>query len=105
MNQMCYEITQYKLLSGAEPEAYKGSVEMLNAMLPELPGFVQRDVYYRTETKHWVEVIIWESEAAAKKAEETLMAHPVCKQGFAFIDMETVTLEFYSKISGVSTNR
>ncbi|WP_080832303.1 hypothetical protein [Cohnella massiliensis] len=102
MNSNCYEITRYRLLPDADPEAYKASVEKLNAMLPTMPGFVQRDVYYQPETKTWVEVVAWANGPAAKKAEETLMANPEFQAGFALVDTGTLTLELYSRISGAS---
>ncbi len=102
MNRYCYEITEYKLQQGADPDAYLAAVEKLNEMLPGIQGFVMRDVFYREETQHWVEVIAWEDEVSARRAEEILMAHPVCKEGFALIDMDTVTLAHYELRSSVN---
>lgn len=105
MNSTCYEITQYRLLPEASHQDYVTAVEALNALLPDIPGFVRRDVYYQDHSKHWIEVIAWENEEFAKQAEKTLMSHPACKQGFALIDMSTVTLEHYSHQAGISTVR
>lgn len=102
MNRYCYEITEYKLRQGSDPDAYLAAVEKLNELLPGIEGFVKRDVFYREETQHWVEVIAWKDEASAKRAVETLMVHPVCKEGFAPIDMEAVTLAHYERKSSVN---
>ncbi|WP_438446554.1 hypothetical protein [Gorillibacterium sp. sgz5001074] len=99
IRELCYEITKYRLLSDSMKEAYLESVAELNELLASVEGFVKREVFFREEDGHWVEVIAWSGAEEARKAEEMLMAHPICKKGFACIDMATVTLEHYRKVS------
>ncbi|MFE5322356.1 hypothetical protein ACFQ88_27135 [Paenibacillus sp. NPDC056579] len=99
MNKTCTEITHYKLQSPADTELYLKAVDVLNRVLPQIKGFISRDVYYSSEAETWVEVIQWEDLPTAKDAEKTLMSMPECKEGFRLLNMETVSLHYYDKVS------
>ncbi|NQX59968.1 hypothetical protein [Paenibacillus qinlingensis] len=92
MKQKYYELILYKLLSNSDFEAYKASVDMLNAFLEEIPGFVKSNVFYQAEMKLWIELTVWDSKEAAKRSDEALMLHVASKQRFTCIEIEKMPL-------------
>lgn len=100
-NASCFEIVTYQLQPPAAKAQYLKSVEALNDILPQIEGFISRDVYYCADKGMWAEVIGWKDAQTAKQAMDAIMRTPVFQEGAKLLQMETVALAHYDKVSSL----
>ena len=85
----------YKLKKNVSEENFLLASEKCHQeVLSQQKGFISWDVLRNGET--WVDLVKWETEEDAKKAETAGANNPAAQAFYSFINMNTCTLKLYS---------
>ena len=93
------EIVTFKIKDGIEiPDFLKASAEMEEGFAKKQEGFLSR-TFARGEGNDWVDVIRWETTAAAEAASKAAMQSPDCAPMFGMIDEASVKMMHFEILS------
>lgn len=76
------EWAPFQLAAGVtEPTLLAASEVLQRDFLANQPGFLRRELI-RLSAEHWVDLVYWENEAAAKGVMDAVSSSPVCQSYF-----------------------
>ena len=86
------ELATFKLKSGVTEEQFNFANESLSGWARRQPGFVSRNLSYNKAEQTYIDVVYWESMAAAQAADEISMNSEECAPLFGMIEDDSVKL-------------
>jgi hypothetical protein len=93
------EIVTYKIKDGVTvPDFLKASAQLEEGFARKQEGFMGR-TFARSEGNEWVDVIRWQSMAAAEAASKAAMESPACGPMFGMIDEPSVKMMHFEVLS------
>ncbi|WP_440053813.1 hypothetical protein ACSLBF_13065 [Pseudoalteromonas sp. T1lg65] len=92
MTQNVVEIVKFKLKAGATEADLLQINKEFNNWLHEQPGLLYRSLAKTSQSDEYVDVIYWETEAAAKAVAEKFETQPDCQHFTQFIDSDSVSI-------------
>lgn len=99
-----FEIISLKFQDQVAFEEQQQVMLALNPVVSEFEGFKARDYFYSEENQYWIDFIVWDNLALAKKASEAIMSNTVATDIFALIDERSMLFSHYTRINGVNIN-
>lgn len=85
----------FKLKKGVSVEDFLlASEKCHNEVLSKQKGFISWEVLRNDDT--WVDLVKWETEQDAKKAETAGAGNPAAREFYSFINMNSCKLQLYS---------
>ena len=85
----------YKIAKGAYVQDYLVASEQVNnEILSKQKGFVSWKVFADGDT--WVDLVTWESEEDAKRAESAGATNPIALKYYSLIDMDSCQQVYYT---------
>ena len=86
------EVVTFKLLPGVTEDQFAEANESLSGWAKRQPGFVSRNLAYNESEETYIDVVYWESLAAAQSASDLSMKSEECAPMFGMCDLESVKL-------------
>lgn len=86
------ELATFKLLPGVTEDQFAAANESLSAWARRQPGFVSRNLSFNEKEDTYIDVVYWESLAAAQAADEMSMKSEECAPLFGMCQPESVKL-------------
>ncbi len=86
------EVVTFKLLPGVTEDQFVEANEALSGWAKRQPGFVSRNLAYNEGEETYIDVVYWESLAAAQCANDLSMMSEECAPMFGMCDMESIKL-------------
>ena len=82
------ELAIFKVKDGVSREQLLETADGVAGWARNQAGFISRDLTYSAETDTWIDVVWWESLAAAHAASEAALTSESCAPMFGLIDLE-----------------
>ncbi len=86
------ELATFKLQPGVTEDQFAAANESLSGWARRQPGFVSRHLSYSEKEEMYIDVVYWESLAAAQAADELSMSSEECAPLFGMTVPESVKL-------------
>lgn len=86
------ELATFKLQPGVTEDQFIAANESVSRWASRQPGFVSRHLSYNSEEDTYIDVVYWESLAAAQAADALSMKSEECAPLFGLCDPESVRL-------------
>lgn len=91
-DQHILELVTFKLQPNVTEDDFAAANESLSGWASRQPGFVSRHLSYNAEEDTYIDVVYWESLAAAQAANDLSMKSEECAPLFGMCDMESVKM-------------
>lgn len=86
------ELVTFKLQPGVTEDQFIAANESVSGWAIRQPGFVSRHLSFNENEETYIDVVYWESLAAAQAANDLSMKSEECAPLFGMCDMETVKM-------------
>ena len=93
-----HEFIVFKFKSGVTHDDQVATMRELDTFLTCLPGFRNREYFYSTTDKRWVDHIVWVDRAAAL-ASRRVTEHPIAADLFARFNQSSIVFSRYQRIA------
>ena len=93
-----HEFIVFKFKSGVTQEQQVATMRELDTFLTRLPGFRNREYFYSTTDKRWVDHIVWADRAAAL-ASRRVTEHPIAADLFALFNQSSIVFSRYQRVA------
>lgn len=91
-NSHVLELVTFKLVPGVTEDQFVAANEQLSAWAKRQPGFVSRNLSFDEKNDTYIDVVYWESLAAAELANEMAMTSTECAPMFGMCQPDSVKL-------------
>ena len=85
------ELVRFKIFDDAEPN-FLAANAAINEWLRQQPGFISRQLARKTDGE-WIDIVVWESEHAAKTAAANMLPEMGDTDAMKAIDPSTVAID------------
>jgi hypothetical protein len=95
------ELVTFKLVPGVTEDQFVVVNEQVSAWVSRQPGFVSRYLSFDEKNDTYIDVVYWESLAAAELANEMAMTSTECAPMFGMCQPESVNMVHAAPIASV----
>lgn len=92
------EIARFSAKPGTPPETVTALAQRVNEVLKQMDGFLSRALARDETQDSWIDIVYWQSETAAKKAQESMMQHPDALPYFELMMPESISMHYHRHI-------
>ena len=88
---MIVEITQLKLVKGADPQSFIIAAEKAQGFLEKQSGYIDRELL-KVADDQWLDLLHWRTLVDAKRAGKGMLRDPACRDFVRMIDPASVKM-------------